>query len=220
MRELQREGRSVSSIVQEFLQEFNLQKDDVNYTVIDKGSRGFLSLWGSRPAVVKFFAPEEKDILKQFIEGLLDKMDLTVTDIQITYHNFFYQVNLKGVSNPGFLIGKEGRMLNSVQHLLNRLIENGDDERNRVLLNVDNYREKREDMIRNKVRSVIKKVQTRGKSVTIDQMTAADRKIVYRHLEKEPDLKTMTIGKGELKKIVVYPVTEELSPAKNSKKQN
>jgi spoIIIJ-associated protein len=217
MRELQREGKSVTKIIDDFLTEFGLQKEDVNYTVVDKGSKGFLSLWGTKDAVVKFFIPEEQDVLRQFLDGLLEKMDLEYQDMQVTQRNNHFNINIKGVDNPGFLIGKEGKMLNSIQHLLNRVMESSGGQQTKVFVNVDSYREKREDMIRSKVKSVVKKVQSRGKSVTVDQMNAADRRTAYRYLEKEPQLKTMTIGKGELKKIVVYPSTEEPKSKKNPK---
>jgi len=205
MKEIQREGISTEKVINDFMKEFNISKEDISYTVINKGSKGVLSLVGVKPAVVKFFIPEEEDILKRFIDGLLKRMYVEYKEIDMSFKDNYYYIHVKGVDNPGFLIGKEGKMLISIQHLLNKLLENGEDERNRVILNIDNYRAQHEERLQKKINLIKKKVIKREKSITLEPMNASDRRIIYRYLENDEEVKTMTIGKGDVKRIVIYP---------------
>lgn len=209
MKEIQREGISPKKVISDFLQEFNLQKEDISYTILEKGSRGLLSLVGMKQAVVKFLIPEEEDILRRFLIGLLERMKVQYNEIEINLEDNYYYIHIKGVDNPGFLIGKEGKMLISIQHLLNKLLENGEDERNRVILNIDNYRAAHEERIQKKIDQIVKKVIKREKSITLEPMNASDRRIIYRYLEKDDQVKTMTIGKGDIKRVVIYPAGNE-----------
>jgi spoIIIJ-associated protein len=218
MKEIQREGRTLEKTIDEFLKEYNLQKEDVSFTIIEKGSRGLLNLLGKKPAVVKFMVPEEEDVLKSFLEGLLKRMDISCKEMDISYKDNYYYIHVKGVDKPGFLIGKEGRMLNSIQHLMNRVLENGNDERSRVILNIDNYRDLHEENLLKKLSLIVKKVKKRNKSITLEAMNASDRRIIYNQLEKDAQVRTMSIGKGEMKRIVVYPSESEI-PAKPAAKK-
>lgn len=205
MKEIQREGKSVETIIDSFLKEFNLSKEDINYSVLEKGSQGLIGLFGKKDASVKFFIPEEEDILKGFLGGLLTRMGAAYSSIEINYKDNYYYIHVKGSDKPGFLIGKEGRMLNSIQHLLNRILENGDDERSRVILDIDDYRAVHEERLQKKIAQIAKSVKKRNKSVTLESMNAANRRIVYRFLENDSQIKTMSIGKGDMKRIVIYP---------------
>src|SRR5690554_1157498 len=208
MKEIQREGTSPEKIIKDFLKEFNLQKDDISYTVIEKGSRGLFSIIGQKQAVVKFMIPEEEDMLKRFLDGLLNRMNIEFKKLDVNYKDNYYYISVTGVDNPGFMIGKEGKMLNSIQHLLNRVLENGEDERSRVILDIDNYREAHEKRLIRKITQIVKKVKSRDKSITLEPMNASDRCIIYRFLDKNPEITTMTIGKGDSKRIVLYPARE------------
>jgi len=208
MKEIQREGTSPEKIIKDFLKEFNLQKDDISYTVIEKGSRGLFSIIGQKQAVVKFMIPEEEDMLKRFLDGLLNRMNIEFKKLDVNYKDNYYYISVTGVDNPGFMIGKEGKMLNSIQHLLNRVLENGEDERSRVILDIDNYREAHEKRLIRKITQIVKKVKSRDKSITLEPMNASDRRIIYRFLDKNPEITTMTIGKGDSKRIVLYPARE------------
>ena len=208
MKEIQREGTSPEKVIKEFLKEFNLQKEDISYTVIEKGSRGLFNLVGQKQAIVKFMIPEEEDMLRRFLDGLLCRMDIEFKNMDVSYKDNYYYISVSGLDNPGFIIGKEGKMLNSIQHLLNRVLENGDEERSRVILDVDNYRETHEKRLQSKISQIVKKIKKREKSITLEPMSASDRRIVYRFLDKEPDFTTMTIGKGDSKRIVIYPAND------------
>ncbi len=176
MRQIDKEGKSEKSIVKDFLEEFKLTAEDINYDVIKKGSSGFLSLFGLKPTIVRFYIPEEKDIIRNFLEELLEKMEINYNDIAITYQRNRYQVHITGTDNTGFLIGKEGKMLDSIQHLLNRVVNTGRTERNLVALNVENYRSKKVDSIKRELGKVVSKVKSHQENQTNEKNTPENTK--------------------------------------------
>ena len=217
MKELQREGTAPEQIINDFLKEFNLQRKDISYTIVDEGSKGFLSLFGKKQAVVKFHIKDEKETLLKFLKTLLKKMGVDHKSIDHKLSDGYHRIHIKGIDNPGYLIGKEGRMLFSIEHILNRIIESNDEIRNKVTLDIDGYKEKHAEMILKKVSQIVKKIRDRESSITLEPMNAADRKIVHNYLEKDEFVKTMSIGKGDLKRIVIYPISKEpeLYPSQN-----
>ena len=208
MKELQREGTAPEQIINDFLKEQNLQKEDVSYTIVDEGSKGFLSLFGRRPAVVSFKIKDEKETLLSFLRTLLKQMGVEYKSITHKKEGIYHRIHIQGVDNPGFLIGRDGRMVFSIEHLLNRTLEKDREKRGKVTLNVDNYKEKHEEIIIRKVQQITKRVVERESSITLEPMNAADRKTVHNFLEKDTQVKTMSIGKGDMRRIVIYPVSK------------
>ena len=204
MRELVKEGKSTSAIINEFMKEFNLKLDDFKFEVMEEGSNGFLKFIGSKPTKIKFYLADVSEKLKEFTDGILCRMNVEFESIQVKMGNDHYNVHISGSKDPGFIIGKEGKLLDSLQHLLNQMINKAEKKKYRVRLDVDGYRKRREDALIEKVRSLSNKVKKRGKSITMEPLHAANRRIVHQFIEKDKSLQTMTIGEGETKRVVIF----------------
>jgi spoIIIJ-associated protein len=205
MRELVKEGKSTSTIINEFMKEFKLKLDDFKFEVIEEGSNGFLKLFGSKPTKIKFFLTDVSEKIKEFAEGILGRMNVEFESIQVKHEDGHYNVHIDGSKDPGFIIGKEGKLLDSLQHLLNQMINKAEKKKFRIRIDVDGYRKRREDALIEKVRSISDKVKQRGKSITMEPLHAANRRIVHQFIEKDKSLQTMTIGEGEIKRVVILP---------------
>ena len=208
MRELIKEGKSTSAIINEFMKEFKLKLDDFKFEVIEEGSNGFLKLFGSKPTKIKFFLSDVSEKIKEFTEGILGRMNVEFESIQVKQEDGRYNIYISGSKDPGFIIGKEGKLLDSLQHLLNQMINKAEKKKFRIRLDVDGYRKRREDALIEKVRSISDKVKTRGKSITMEPLQAANRRIVHQFIEKDKSLQTMTIGEGEIKRVVILPANK------------
>jgi spoIIIJ-associated protein len=210
MRELVKEGKSTSAIINEFMKEFKLKLDDFKFEVIEEGSNGFLKLFGSKPTKIKFFLTDVSEKIKEFAEGILGRMNVEFNSIQVKQEDGRYNVHISGSKDPGFIIGKEGKLLDSLQHLLNQMINKAEKKKFKIRLDVDGYRKRREDALIEKVRSISDKVKQRGKSITMEPLHAANRRIVHQFIEKDKSLQTMTIGEGEIKRVVILPANRPL----------
>lgn len=88
------------------------------------------------------------------------------------------------------LIGRHGETLEDIQYLLNRLLQAQDKDAPRVQVDVEHYREMREDSLVQKVRQMADAVRFTGRSVILDPMNVYDRRIVHNAFKDDPDIGT------------------------------
>jgi len=206
MKTIRKEGKSEFNIVTGFMKEKNLKRDEFEYKVIDKGTNGFFSLFGGKPTIIDFYIGSKDDGIKEFLAELLKMMNVHYSSIDVKLDRKKYRVNIVKATEKGFLIGKEGRLLDSIQHIINRmLIKNGEAVTD-VILDADGYRQKHESTLKRRVSAAVVKARQNGRTVTLEKMHTEDRKIVHRMIERENDFKTQTIGKGERKKVIIAPI--------------
>ena len=222
MKTIVREGKSTEAIVKQFMKEFSLNdRESFTYEILEEGTKGFL-IFGRKPTVLKFNVPESTESLKEFVGKFLDKIDVKAKEVKVTTTDKAINVVIVEPDNPGFLIGKDARFLDSFQHILNRRNTVDNVKRIPVILDVDDYRERRTQEILRKANFIISKVKNREKSFAMEAMNSQDRKLVHQLIERDKDLRTLTVGKGEMKKIVIFPAKnfDQLRNKRNTKRDD
>jgi spoIIIJ-associated protein len=217
MKVIKREGKTTSAVINSFMKEFNLNLQDFTFEVVEEGSKGVLGLFGSKKVKIKFTLPDSSERIKSFTQTLMDKMNVRYETVTCEENNGIYEVKISSKEDAGFLIGKEAKLLDSLQYLITQMISKAEKAPIKVKLDVDNYRKRREDALVDKVKSIAEKVKTRNKSITLEPLHAAHRRVVHKQIEKDKDLKTMTIGEGSQKRIVIMPADKL---PENSNKKN
>ncbi len=109
----------------------------------------------------------------------------------------------------GTLIGKYGRTLESLQMLINRMVNKRLKNAIRVILDIDDYRKKRSDNLAQMANRLGDKVKRTGHSLTVGPFNAHDRRIIHLTLKEDPYLKTESLGEEELKKMKIIPMKKE-----------
>lgn len=117
-------------------------------------------------------------------------------------------LEIKG-DKEGILIGKHGRTLESLQFLINRMANKQLKEPVRVILDINDYRKRRVESLKNLALQVGEKVKTRGYGLTIGPFNAHDRRIIHITLKEDPFIQTESLGEGEMKKIKIIPPKKE-----------
>lgn len=205
MKIIEKVGKSTSKIIAEFMAENNLELDDFKFEVVEEGSNGFLNLFGGKPTKIKFLLPDVEEKIKEFTRGILSHSGITDAELKVTFKDNSYLVDINNVQNAGFIIGKDGKFLESFQHLLNQMINKVEKKKLRVRVDVDGYRTRRSEALLVKVKSITEKVIEKGKSITLEPLSSGNRRLVHQFVEKESKLKTMTVGNGRFKRIVILP---------------
>lgn len=103
----------------------------------------------------------------------------------------------------GLLIGKHGRVLNAVQYLAQVYIHRIAKERLVIVVNVGDYRERREAIIKRLAKQTLRKVRETGQPVFLEPMPAFERKQVHSLLASEADIKTHSEGNEPHRYLVV-----------------
>jgi spoIIIJ-associated protein len=88
------------------------------------------------------------------------------------------------------LIGRHGETLEDIQYLLNRLVQTDDKSAPRVQVDVEHYREMREDMLVVKARQVAELVRKTGRPFHLDPMNSYDRRVIHNAFKDDPEVMT------------------------------
>lgn len=149
MKVIEMTGKTIEEAINHGLKELNTSKDKVEIKVIDEGSKGFLNFIGTRPAKIemKLKKDYEKEV-RDFLESILKSMNVEA-NINIKEKKDVIKIDLSG-SDMGIIIGYRGETLDSLQYLVSLVINKDQScDYKRVILDTENYRDKREETLKN-----------------------------------------------------------------------
>lgn len=107
--------------------------------------------------------------------------------------------------NSGMLIGKRGQTLEAIQYLVEKIVNKHNDQRVRVLVDVEGYLKARKNNLQKLAAKMADKAQKTKKPVTIGQMNAYDRRTVHLHLKNNSAVRTQSVGEGYYRKLIIFP---------------
>ncbi|MBM7712065.1 RNA-binding cell elongation regulator Jag/EloR [Enterococcus xiangfangensis] len=108
-------------------------------------------------------------------------------------------------SKQGMLIGKHGKILNALQYLAQVFLHRIAKEKLSVVVNVGNYRQKREEVLTRLAQRTAEKVKETGRPVFLEPMPAFERKMIHSALSKDDYIKTHSEGEDPYRYLVVEP---------------
>ena len=107
--------------------------------------------------------------------------------------------------NSGMLIGKRGQTLEAIQYLVEKIVNKQNDQRVRVLVDVEGYLNTRKSNLESMAQRMAEKAQRTKKPVTIGQMNAYDRRTVHLFLKPNSAVRTQSVGEGYYRKLIIFP---------------
>ena len=116
-------------------------------------------------------------------------------------------IDLTG-EDSGLLIGRRGQTLSALQFLTNLIVRQDIGESVRVVLDVEHYRQRREASLKDMATKVATRVEQTGRSITLEPMSAADRRIIHLSLADHTGVITESAGFGDDRKVTVIPHRE------------
>ncbi len=196
-------GKTVDDAINKALLELQTSSDLLEYEVEDKGSSGILGI-GSRPAAinarVKFTIT---GVAEEFLRNVFQTMGMDVT--LVTDYNAdekTMNIDLQG-DDMGILIGKRGQTLDSLQYLTSLVINKQSEDYIRVKLDIENYRERREETLENLARNMAAKVKKTRHSVVLEPMNPYERRIIHACLQDDRYVTTASEGEEPYRHVVI-----------------
>ncbi|HEU5322926.1 MAG TPA: R3H domain-containing nucleic acid-binding protein, partial [Methylomirabilota bacterium] len=101
--------------------------------------------------------------------------------------------------------GRRGTTLSSLQYVVNLMVSRKAGSRVLISLDVEHYRRRREESLRGLARRMADRVRQTGRSITLEPMPAAERRIIHLVLSDDNSVTTGSVGQGEGRKVVIYP---------------
>jgi spoIIIJ-associated protein len=108
----------------------------------------------------------------------------------------------------GLLIGHHGQTIDAIQHLVYRIAFHGSDERKRVVVDAAGYRERRAVALRAAGDQAAEAAIRDGRPISLDPMSAQERKVVHEHLKSRYDVETYSEGQEPARRLVVAPLVD------------
>ena len=139
---------------------------------------------------------------KKFLDEFIEKLPNKELSYEITEEGNIIKVDIKG-EDTGYLIGYRGEVLNSIQTVLSNVASKSSKEKARVIVNIGGFREKREKDLQNLAIKIAGTVIKTKKSITLEPMSAYERKIIHTKLQENDKVKTFSIGEEPYRKVVV-----------------
>jgi spoIIIJ-associated protein len=209
-------GKTVEEAVMNAVRELNVPMNEVKVTVLEEPNKGLFGIIGSKMARVKV-TWEENKVKKAtaFLENVFRTMGIDAK-IDVIEEGENIRLDIKG-KRLGLLIGKRGQTLDSLQYLTNLIANKNSEERQRFILDAENYRQRREETLRNLALRLADKVIRSGRKLSLEPMNAHERRIIHNVLQDVKEVVTHSEGEEPFRKIVITPVRKNGESGKKYK---
>jgi spoIIIJ-associated protein len=203
-------GKSVDEAIESALEKLEEARENVEVEVLEEGSRGVWGV-GAQEARVRVTVRENfAGSARRVTNELLQRMGITA------------RVTVRGTGDPvmldvagedlGILIGWRGETLRQFQTVVNLVANEGKPDRKKVLVDIEHYRRRREETIKEMALRLAQRAKRTGEKVTMDAMHAYERRIVHLALEHEPGVTTASTGAEPDRRVVISPEAPGAAP--------
>ncbi len=214
---------TVDEAIELGLKELDADRDEAEVEILSKGKTGFLGIGSesARVRVTRISAGRNAAGVPTTAEGETTAAGVATAAVGRILEAAGVNVSrtLRAANDPesggpiidlagedsGLLIGRRGQTLQALQFLVN-LIVRKQFEGVRVVLDVENYRQRRESQLRDMATKVAERVAQTNRSITLEPMPPADRRIIHTSLTDHPGASTESTGEGEGRKVTIMPV--------------
>ena len=197
-------SKTKEEAIQTALLKLGVEEKDIEVNVIQNPSKGFLGLIGAKDGIyeITVIKKEEIEIAKEFIENILIKSKINAKVNAIQEDNLI-KISIEG-KEATCLIGRRGETLDAVQFLtglaLNKINK---DSHMRVLVDIENYRSKREESLVRYARKVAREVAKTRRTKKLDYMNPYKRRIVHSALQNDKYVITYSEGTDPYRRLVI-----------------
>ena len=225
------EGKTTNEAIENGLKQLKVSKDRVEIKVLEEeNKKSFFSILTPRVVKVELTLKENasnsyerkenyiekpkreysqnleaieksKVIIDNFLNDWLKQVDESL-EYSIKIEEYTIVIEIKGNSS-GMLIGYRGETLNALQSILSNIGNKNSDEKIKILVDIENYRSKREKVLEELAQKVAKTVLKTGKSITLEPMTPYERKIIHNSLQGFEKIENYSIGEGDNRRVVI-----------------
>ena len=219
-------AKTIEEAALEGATQLDVAREDVEIEVLEEPKKGFFGM-GAAPAKVKVtYILKPLEAARNFIETLMADLDIQA-EIQIHDDgNGESLITIEGES-ASILIGHHGDTLEAFQYLVNLAANKKDDEDRqytRITVNIENYREKREETLRKLASKMAAKVKKTGRNIALEPMNAYERRIIHAEIQKIEGVSTNSVGAEGNRRVVIFPEGNakptEVKPEKKQQKRS
>lgn len=216
MEKIEKTAATVEEALDAALEELGVSEQEADVDIVQEPKGGLLGL-GSKEAVVRVSLKkaadeisedeldEQADIAADFLQDLLDKMDLDA-DVEPHFVDGIMYVEIWGAEGDdemGILIGRHGSVLDGMQELVKVIVGHRTGTRCRLVVDVEDYQKRRRSRLVSKAKDAAKRAQRSGKPEKLEPMNAFERKIVHDVISSIRGVESESEGEEPDRRVVV-----------------
>ena len=153
-------------------------------------------------------------IIKTEVEELLKKL-IDKFEVEVSQEGESYQVIIKAEEEAPTVIGRHGETIRAIQKILEVVLYKKFGEPLRLLVNVNDYREKQKEKLELMVSQLADKVRTTKQSTQVQDLSSYERKVIHEFITANyPELTSYSVGEGRERNLVID--LKENEPTKSS----
>jgi spoIIIJ-associated protein len=225
------EGDTIDAAIENALKLLGVDREKVTVEIVSEGRKGILGFGAQkakvraelRKAAATFERPNAKQTpvetpissaeaseatakAQRALENILELMGVKASVQQ--------KFSVKGdetilevrAGNSGLLIGRKGQTLEALQYLVTRIAgERQGTEGPHIVIDIENYRERRRRSLEDMALRLGEKAKRQRKTVTVDALSAADRRVIHAALQDDPWVSTKSLGQGSYRRLLIIP---------------
>lgn len=213
------EGHTTQEAIEKGLKIIKLPNELCEIKIIDEGKKSFFDILAPKVVKVEIKEIEAKKPEEIEIETTEEELKNAEEDLRIFLDEFLnkiseeakYNIEIKEKciyisitgNNIGNLIGYRGDALYSLENILKAIANKKSKNKVIVRLDIENYKEKRNETLKDLAIKKAKIVEKTGKIITLEPMKAYERKIIHNALQENPNVETRSIGQEPKRRIVI-----------------
>jgi len=195
-------GKTIEEAEKNGLAQLNVEKNRVKVVVLEQPTKGFLG-FGSKDAKVELeLLPDSKEEAERFIVDVAEAMGLHIKTEWLENKDGM-QLSISCEVDLGLLIGRRGQTLDALQYLTSIVANRYSDEHIRIVLDAENFRERRRNTLEELADRLAAKVIRTRKEVVLEPMSPHERKIIHSKLQGSTKVRTYSKGDEPNRRIVI-----------------
>lgn len=225
------EGDTIDAAIENALKLLGVGRDKITVDIVAEGRKGILGFGAQKAKVrasLRKFAVDlaTTEVERPVVElttpavdasGMAEKATNALTDIlrlmgftasveqKTTHHGEETILQIKA-DNSGLLIGRKGQTLEALQYLVTRIAgerQGGDGPH--IVIDIEDYRERQRKSLEDMALRLGEKAKRQRKTVTVDALSAADRRVIHAALQDDPWVTTKSLGQGAYRRLLIIP---------------
>lgn len=218
------EGKTTNEAIEKGLKELGIKRENAEIKILDnEDKRSFFSILAPRVVKVEITSKEEKrhervkkdkeeiekidfkkatENVEKFLKEWIEVAKNNSISYTIKPDEEYLKVDING-EDLNYLIGHRGDVLNNLQIILSSIASKGLEYKVKVILNICGYKEKREKALEELAKKLEKTVIRTRKEITLEPMTAYERKVIHSKLQDSKKVTTTSIGEEPYRRVVI-----------------
>lgn len=197
-------GKTREEAIEMAVVQLGVTRDKMKIEVIEETSK-FLGLFGSKECKIKATVLEDtraQDNVESFLKGLFEVSGMDCNLSVEKDEEGVLHVDVRG-EDASYFIGRRGDTLDALQLLTNLTVNRDLEDYNRVMVDIENYREKREESLTNYVKKMARQAAKQRRNIKLDPMNPYERRIAHSVLQDDPYVTTYSEGKEPYRRVVI-----------------